>query len=334
MTRLEHISLLKDTITSAKKIAIFWHNNIDWDALWSCLALWWVCEDLWKEVSYYTPSLPWSSFSFLPQTKKFKTTFDYHPHYDCIIICDTANPLQLLERFWVWHEDYFKDNTVFVIDHHWSNTRYWTHNIVDDSASSACEIIAEILLEMNSDWITPQIATYLFLWLSTDTWHFIYDKDSQRTFWIAKILLSKWAEKKLIVDSLYRSSSYKSIKFLWNLLERIQKQDWLIRSWYRKQEIIEHDIDKEKADSVLWVMTRVKHSWVFALIKIHDHEEKPFLKCSFRSKWEINASLLAEQFWGWWHKAASWCKQYISKDREASLQDFVSAVQNHLKDNS
>ena len=326
MIQHTHAHLLKEKISNAKKIGIFWHRNVDGDALGSCLALGTVCETLGKEVSYRTTEEPNPSFDFLDGVKKFKTTFDYHPHYDLLIFCDTANPTQLLADFWVWHEEYFANKNTFVIDHHYSNTEYANTNIVDSTASSACEIMTELFVELDESWITPKVATYLFLWVSTDTGHFIYEQESKRTFEIATTLVNAWADKKMIVDNLYRSTTLTWTQFLWLMITRIKKEKWVIRTYYRKEELKEYGVDKEKADSILGIMTRIKHDWVFALIKIHDHESSPFLKASLRSKWEINVSDLASAFGGWGHKAAAGLKTSISEDWEKSMKEFIEKL--------
>ncbi len=321
---------IKTLLEQANKIAIFGHRNVDGDALGSCLWLGQLLENQWKDISYYTTEQPSSSFDFLDGTQKFKTKFDYHPHYDLLVFLDTANPTQLLADIWVWHERYFNDMPTLVIDHHISNTRYADTNLVDDSSIAACEIVAELIHDLYPEEIDELIATYLFLWLSTDSGHFVYERDSARTFGVATYLLSHWADKRSIVSNLYRAASYKSIKFIWVLTDRITKINNVIYTYYRHEELEEYGIDKEKADSILGIMTRIAHDGVFALIKIHDHESPPFLKASLRSKSGskpgIDVSEIASRFGGWGHKAAAGLKTEIGDDREQSLEEFVGKL--------
>lgn len=153
---------IKKLIDQSTKIAIFGHRNPDGDAIWSCLWLGWVLEKLWKEVTLYTPDTPSDSFDFLESVNKFKTKFDYHPHYDLLIFLDTADPSNMLGDFWNWHEEYFAKMTSLVIDHHVSNTEYAQTNLVDSTSIAACEIITELLIEWYPDEIDESIATSLF----------------------------------------------------------------------------------------------------------------------------------------------------------------------------
>jgi len=298
-------------LSNAHKIAIFGHRNIDGDALGSCLGLGHILENQGKEISYYTPDEPSHSFDFLEWIKKIKTTFDYHPHYDLLIFLDSADPYVMYQSFWEGHEEYFAKMETLVIDHHVSNTLYAKTNLVDDSSIATCEIVAELIYELYPEQMNELIATTLFLWLSTDSGHFVYERDSLRTFETASYLLQSWADKRSIIDALYRSTSLSWTQFIWLLINRIQKQWTVIRTWYRKDELKEYDVDKEKADSILGIMTRIKHNGIFALVKIHDNEETPsYLKASLRSKWDIDVSKIAAQFGGYWK---SELKQFIEK---------------------
>ncbi len=326
MNHNEQVKVLKKILEKSQKIGIFGHRNVDGDAIWSCLALWEILEKQGKQISYWTTVEPNPSFDFLPWIEKFKTNFDFHPHYDVLIFLDTANPIQLLDTFWVWHEAYFEKMNTVVIDHHISNTKYADLNIVDDTSSSACEILTEILKEIDDNAITPEVATYLFLWLSTDTGHFIYERDSSRTFWIAQYLLEKWADKKFIVDNLYRSTTLQWTQFIWMLINRIKKENWVIWTYYHKQELDTYNIDKEQADSILSILNRIKHDGVLALVKIYDHESPMFLKASLRSKWNIDVSEIASKFWWGGHKAAAGLKHIISDDREIELKKFIDQL--------
>jgi len=319
---------IKQLLDQSAKIAIFGHRNADGDAIWSCLGLGGVLEKIWKSVTYYTPDAPSNSFDFLEGIQKFNTKFDYHPHYDLLIFCDTADPSNMLGDFWNWHEEYFAKMSTLVIDHHVSNTKYAQLNLIDNSSIATCEIVAELLYELYPDMIDETIATQLFLWVSTDSGHFIYERDSARTFGVATYLLSKWANKKSIISNLYRSSSFESVKFMWLLIERITKTGTVIYTYYRHAELAEYGVDKEKADTILGIMTRVSHDGVFALVKIHDHESPPFLKASLRTKNDdIDVSVIAGQWGGGWHTKAAGLKTNIWNDWEHELIGFVTKLQ-------
>lgn len=101
----------------------------------------------------------------------------------------------------------------------------------------------------------------------------------------------------------------------------------MIYTYYRHEELEEYKVDKEKADSILGIMTRISHDGVFALVKIHNHESPSFLKASLRTKSdEVDVSAIAGQFGGGWHVKAAGLKTEIGDDWEESLEEFVEKL--------
>ncbi|MBO0840280.1 MAG: DHH family phosphoesterase, partial [Sciscionella sp.] len=62
--------------------------------------------------------------------------------------------------------------TVLVVDHHLSNTRFGTHNLVDPAADATASIVAGLLDELGEP-IDEPIARCLYAGLATDTSHFV-----------------------------------------------------------------------------------------------------------------------------------------------------------------
>jgi phosphoesterase RecJ-like protein len=68
------------------------------------------------------------------------------------------------------NEEYIKTQNTINIDHHIDNTNFADLNIVRSiNHSSTCEIIFEIIEELWENKFDKEIATYLYLGLTTDT---------------------------------------------------------------------------------------------------------------------------------------------------------------------
>ena len=106
---------LKNKLEKAQKIAIFWHQSIDGDAIWSMFGLWLQLEKLWKNISYFTPDAPSENFSYLP-IENLQTEFDYW-NYDLIAFLDFST-YNMIRKFSEWYEDYFNWHQKIIIDHH------------------------------------------------------------------------------------------------------------------------------------------------------------------------------------------------------------------------
>ena len=325
-------SPIKELISKSKKVAIFWHTGIDGDALWSTVAFGLVLTKLGLKVDYYTPKAPSKKFDFLPDSKKFSTEFSYSPSYD-LIICMDCGGIDRLEDIWTDNPAYFESRPVLNIDHHITNPNFGSHNYVDTTASSACEYLAEILLELYPDEISANVATYLFLWLSTDTGHFIYEKDSERTFGIAMKLMQLWARKKFLIDNFYRKASIAGIKFMWLLSQRIEQSWDVIYTYYTDIELEQVGLDKEEADSILGIMTRADHDGVFVLFKWYSIDQPWCIKASLRTKnpaIHVN-EIASRHFNGWGHYAAAWCKVMLDEmSFEEKMAEMIEYIQDEL----
>jgi len=314
--------MLKKLLESSQKIAIFWHENIDWDCVWSMLWLWSLLEKQWKKVSYFTPSQPSKIFNFLPNIKKIKTNFDYGK-YDLLIFTDFT---------WYWRiskftknkSKYFDDNRLIIIDHH-AETITPKHAILkkDIHSISACEIVFEISYKRRKKLYDKNIATYLYLWLTTDSGNFRFDQwlQTPRLLNNALKLIKLWADKKSIIDNMFRTKSFQSIKFMQKVLDRMI-QDWnIVYSYYEDSELSKYKLDEEEA--VYWQFIMQDISWPDIVILFKKIWK--YIKWSIRSK-KTDASKIAQSFWWWWHRNASWFKVEFKWNFIKQIKEIVKKI--------
>lgn len=333
---------IKKCLDEAKTLAVFWHENIDWDALWAILGFWSLLEKQWKKVSYFTPNRQSHIFDFLNIWDKLRYEFDYKK-YDVLVFLD-FNQYSRISAFSLWYEDYFDSNKKIIIDHH-KPEEVPTNSLIyrDPSSISTCSLLYEITKEWWKDLIDEDVATYFYMWLSTDSWNFRYDQweQSVRSFRVAADLLELWARKKIIIDEVFRSKSYRSVQFMQLVLWRMQKMHisvpweeyWVLKviySYYEDSELEQYDIDHDEADYGLNIMQDIRNNDLVIFVKKIDN----FLKVSLRWRWNIDCSFLANLFWWWGHHNASWLKiqscWYIEKD----VQDFMSEVNRYFQEYS
>ena len=307
-------------IDESNKIAIFCHENADWDAIWSLLWLWTLLENMWKDITFISPDKPSKIFEFLPWFEKIKSEFDYWT-YDLLIIVDWSE----YKRLWkitLGKEDYFNQNNIVVFDHHELKPHpdHWL--IMDDpSATSCCEVILENTIWPWRQYYNWEIATQLYLWLTTDSGNFRFDEDPERIYTNALTLIRLGADKKLIVNNLVNSKSVETIMFLRKLLERLTI-DWDIAyTYYDIQELDEYGIDTEQA--WYWLTIIQELNWpkvIMTLRKIWDT-----IKWSVRSK-NTDVHKIAESFGWWWHIHASWFCTKIEWSFENTINSIITKI--------
>ena len=318
---------LKLKLEQAQNIAIFGHQSIDRDALWSMFWLWLQLEKLWKTISYFTPDAPSENFSFLP-IQRLQTEFDYWT-YDLIAFVDFST-YNMIRRFSEWHEDYFDWQQKVIIDHHIFSIQL--QNAVefrDDSSISAAQLIFELTQQWWPDLIDSEIATFMLMWIMTDSGNFRFDEweESIRVSKNNLALLEKWAKKKQIIDNVFRSKTYEDLEFMQIILGRLKKTDDIVYSRYGQEELDKLWLHPDSADYALYLIGDIKDQQLVILWK----EKDDHIKFSLRGKWKYNCRDIAKNFGWWWHANAAWCSTEKSWNLEMDVVGFVDQVRELIK---
>ena len=99
-----------------------------------------------------------------------------------------------------------KSKKIINIDHHITNTYFAQNNLIFSDAAATGEIIYLLIKEMGVS-ITKDIATCLYVALSTDTGSFRYDNTTASTHRIAAELLGYGIDLNLITTELYQKQT-------------------------------------------------------------------------------------------------------------------------------
>ncbi len=319
------IDKLQSIIAKSKKIALFWHTSPDGDAIWSMLWFWTMLKKQDKTVSYFTPTAPKEILNFVQDISQIQTEFDYWD-YDTLIFLDFTS-LNRISKFFEWHEQYFKDKTTIQIDHHLETPEGRITLAIKDSKSiSTCEILFEYAYKLRPDLFDQNIATHLYMWITTDSWNFKYEQNSTRTFQNALKLIELWADKPLILNSIYNNQSIWSVTILQRILQRIVIKNNFIYSYYLEEELSELNIDNWNSQKALDIMVSIKECDIILLLKTSGWE----VRWSLRSKGKYNCTKIANIF-GWWgHYNASWFAVNIEKDFETTKTEIITKINNKL----
>jgi len=318
---------LKKILEWANNIAIFGHQSIDWDAIWSMFWLWLQLEKMWKNISYFTPEMPSDIFSFLP-IQNLQIEFDYWS-YDILVFVDFST-YNMINKFTLWFEDYFDKQIKVIIDHHiFSKELPNSIEFRDDKSISAAQLVFELTQQWWPNLIDQQVATFLLTWIMTDSWNFRFDEweESIRVSRNNLALLEKWARKKQIIDNVFRSKSYEDLEFMQIILGRMQKDNDIIYSRYSIEELERYSLHPSSAEYALYLIWDIKDQQLVILWK----EKEDCVKFSLRWKWKYNCRDIAKHFWWWWHANAAWCSIEKTWSMENDVLRFLSQVKTLIK---
>lgn len=163
---LELAMRIQSHIRTARRVGFVFHRNPDGDSLGAGLALAFYAQAVGKPVTLYCVTGVSSVFAKLPlidQVTSDPTVFDREA-CDVVIVSDAGDP----DFAGMSGIDAMRNATVINIDHHPTNTRYGTINVIVSAAASTTEVVYR-LLRMWRVFITGEMATVLLLGLLNDT---------------------------------------------------------------------------------------------------------------------------------------------------------------------
>lgn len=322
-----NIEMIMALLERSDSIAIFWHENPDWDCIWSMLGLWWLLEKKWKKVSYFTPNPISKIFSFLSGLEKIKSDFDFWI-YDVLVFVDFSG-YRRMGSITIWNEKYFDENKIIVIDHHlWNEVPEHALVYKDSSVMSNCELIFEITHDKRSEFYDEKIATYLYMWLLTDSGIFRFDrwiKQTKRLFSNSIKLLEFWVDKSELIKNIFRKKSFESVEFMQVLFGRMKHKGKVLYTYFDKGELEDKGIDEEESTYAQFIMQEIWGPKIVVVFKVFPW----YIKWSIRTNdMSTNCEKVAAYFGGWWHEAAAGFRVECDDDYLSKIDSVVWEIQN------
>lgn len=323
----EQCLLLKKIIKESSSIALFWHKSIDGDCIGSMLARGTILEKQWKKVSYHTPDKPDEHFAFIKKIEKIKTEFIYKK-YDLIFFLDFSD-YKRINKFTDGEEKYFQAQNTIIIDHHPENNEKANIIIKNTHASSNCERLLQIIKAIYPKTIDQEIATYLYLWLVTDTGNMTYENNSLETIKNAYELIKYGADKKMITDNMLRKTKMSTMRLFQLCLERLSEYDNknIIYTYYTNEELKSYGLGTSDIDYIIYNCQNIQWYKVFCMIKMS--EEKTKISLRSRDTWvgttnkAINVSTIAQGLNGWGHYYAAWAEPKRTKKKDSEEIEYI-----------
>lgn len=174
---------VKEKIANAGSITILSHLNPDADTLGTALGIYaLLSQELSKKVEVVNASLALPlHLDFLPNFKKIKHQMDYTE--SLIISCDCGSVDRL--GFDLEGRD------IINVDHHQSNTKYGSINVIIAEYASASQVAFALFKEIYT--VGPQSATCFYAALLSDTRYFTTTSVNKEVFSVAKELVEAGA---------------------------------------------------------------------------------------------------------------------------------------------
>ncbi len=296
---------ISDLIRRHDKFIITAHETPDGDAIGSESSFYQALKSLNKHVIVVNADPMADHYHFLDYDNTFQvldknfTVPEDIEEYLLVILDtnDTDNIGTVSEKILTRVKQYL------IIDHHESSDVFKDNQLILSNASSTCEIIFDFLEFLGIE-IDFKIAQALFVGIVYDTGSFIYPKTTAKTFAIAHTLVKKGVSPNDVYSRIYESNSVSALK----LHSRVSAS---LKLYYDQhvavQTMLKETIEEcgalyEEADSI--INTPLKSETIKVSVFFKENSEG-ILRCSMRSKGNIDVSSIAQHYDGGGHKTAA-----------------------------
>jgi phosphoesterase RecJ-like protein len=288
-------------VSEAEDVALACHVNPDGDALGSMLGLYHVLRASGRPVvaSFPKPFTVAPHYRELPGLDLLTDPADFPTAPDVMVTFDCGS----LGRLGDLEPAAKAARELIVLDHHVSNTRFGTINVIDPAAAATGVIVRRLVAEVGLP-LTQDAAVALYAALVCDTGRFQYDTTTPDVFQLACELTRfdvpvsrlsrqlfeehRFAYLKLLGEALANAELDSERKFVWTAVT----QDMLTR----------HGVTLEEVEGLIDIVRRATEAEVTCVLK---EEADGSVRVSLRSLGDVDVRLIAADQGGGGHRFAA-----------------------------
>ncbi len=289
------------SVAGADQVALACHVNPDGDALGSMLGLFHVLRAAGVDViaSFPRPFVIAPHYRELPGLDLLSHPDEFPGEPDVMVTFDCGS----LGRLGELETSAKAAHELIVLDHHVSNTRYGSINVIDPTAAASGVLVRRLVLELGLP-LTNDAAVALYAALVCDTGRFQYDTTTASVFELAGELVAfdipvsrlsrqlfeehRFAYLKLLGEALAGAELDGDRRFVWTAVT----QDMLAR----------HDVTLEEVEGLIDIVRRTAEAEVTCVLK---EEADGSVRVSLRSLGDVDVRAIAADNGGGGHRFAA-----------------------------
>jgi phosphoesterase RecJ-like protein len=311
------------------EIALACHVNPDGDALGSMLAMGIALRDLGKRVVASWGSEPFevpTAYAGLPGLDLLVPASEFPAAPVLLVTFDTGSA----DRLGSLADRVDVAQHVLVVDHHVSNTRFGSVNLIDRGAAATAVVVVE-LLDLMSVELTAEIAAPVYTGLVTDTGSFKYAATTPSVHALAARLLETGIRHDVISRQIWDTTSFGYVKLLGLVCARaVLETDQvgglgLVWTAIGVEDLDRYSLGLSDVEGVIDVVRSAREAEVAAVVKTDP--EDGLLKVSTRSKGQIDVGAVCVSLGGGGHRfAAGFTSDVSLPDTMARLRAALAAA--------
>ncbi len=288
-------------IAGARAVALACHVSPDGDALGSMLGLHLVLRaaGVPSIASFSEPFVVAPHYRELAGLDELTKPVDFPAEPELMVTFDSGS----IARLGTLEASARAARELIVVDHHVSNDRYGTINVIDPHAAASSVVVRDLVkalgLPLNRD-----AALCLFAALVCDTGRFQYDSTTPAVFELARELTEFDLPIALLSRTLFEEHRFQYMRLLAAVIARaelVPEQSFVWTS-VTQADLAEHDVTMDEVEGLIDVVRRTKEADVSAVLK---EDPDGSVRVSLRSQGAVDVCEIAQGFGGGGHRFAA-----------------------------
>ena len=319
-------------LCSHDDISLACHVGPDGDALGSMLALGLALRDRGCTVRASWGSEPFevpASYASLPGLDLLVPASDIPEAPELLVTFDTGST----DRLGSLADRVATAGDVLVLDHHVTNSRFGSVNLVDESAAATAVVVVELMDRMGME-LTQQIAAPVYTGLVTDTGSFKYAATTPAVHELAARLLATGIQHERISRHIWDTAPFAYVQLLGAACTRAAFEPdavgglGLVWTTVTAADLQSFGLALSDVEGVIDSLRVAQEAEVAAVVKFDPADE--LLKVSIRSKGAVDVGALCEGLGGGGHRFAAGYTSRVPVDQTVAQLRSALATAPHL----
>jgi phosphoesterase RecJ-like protein len=211
-----------------------------------------------------------------------------------------------------------------VLDHHVSNERYGTINVIVPDAAATAVVVRWLVDELELP-LTRDAAVCLYAALVCDTGRFQYETTTPAVFELAAELISYGVPVARLSRSLFEEHSFAYLKLLGAALERavLDPEHSFVWTSVMQRDLVKYGVTLEEVEGLIDVVRRTSEAEVAAVFK---EGTDGVIRVSLRSLGAVDVCRIAQAQGGGGHRFAA------GFSTDESVPEIVRRIENALRE--
>jgi phosphoesterase RecJ-like protein len=297
---MEELERAAAAIEQAPLVALACHVTPDGDALGSMLAMHLLCRSQNKPsvASWPEPFVVAPHYTYLPGLDSATKPADF-PEAPAVMVTFDCGSLDRLNEL---AGPARAAGELIVVDHHATNDRYGTINLLDADAAASAVLVYKLAKRLG--WaLTRDVAICLYTGIVTDTGRFQYSNTSPEVLEMATELARFDLPIADMSRQLFEEHRFAYLQLVAAVLQRaeLDAERRFVFTWISAADLERFGVEMDEAEGLIDLVRRTAEADVSCVLK----ESPEGTKVSLRSVTDFDVAAIAMKFGGGGHRAAA-----------------------------